>query len=201
MLRKFVKNYAFKTGKLRSWYIKLCHPDGLEYAEFLKKWGDYYAIGEHCSIPTYANVSDTPYIKMGNNVRLSNCSIFGHDGSVNMLNRAFGRKFDKVAKVEFKDNVFIGHGAIILPGVTIGPNAIVAAGAVVSRDVPEDTIVAGSPAKPVSTVSKYVEKMDKHMETLPWADLIANRKGDFDPELEPTLMKLRVEHFFHNQGN
>ncbi|MCE2028150.1 acyltransferase [Sessilibacter corallicola] len=199
MLRKFVRSYAFKTGKCRSWYIKLCRPDGLEYAEFLKKWGDYYAIGEHCSIPSYANVSDTPYIKMGNNVRLSNCSVFGHDGSVNMLNRAFGRKFDKVAKVEFKDNVFVGHGAIILPGVTIGPNAIVAAGAVVSRDVPEDSIVAGSPAKVVSTVSKYVEKMDKHMETLPWADLIANRKGDFDPELEPTLMKLRVKHFFENE--
>lgn len=46
-----------------------------------------------------------------------------------------------------KRNAWIGAGATILPGVTIGENAVVAAGAVVSRDVPADTVVGGIPAK------------------------------------------------------
>ena len=49
-------------------------------------------------------------------------------------------------------NAWIGVGAIILPGVTIGENAIVAAGAVVTKDVPLNTIVAGSPAKVVKQI-------------------------------------------------
>ena len=54
--------------------------------------------------------------------------------------------------IVIKRNVWIGAGATILPGVTIGENAIVAAGAVVSRDVPPNTIVAGIPAKIVKTL-------------------------------------------------
>lgn len=51
-----------------------------------------------------------------------------------------------------KRNAWIGAAAAILPGVTIGENAIVAAGAVVSRDVPPDTVVAGIPAKVVKNL-------------------------------------------------
>lgn len=47
------------------------------------------------------------------------------------------------------DNCWIGAGAIILPGVTVGKNAVVAAGAVVNRDVPDNTVVAGVPAKEI----------------------------------------------------
>jgi acetyltransferase-like isoleucine patch superfamily enzyme len=51
--------------------------------------------------------------------------------------------------VIIRRNAWIGAGATILPGVTIGENAVVAAGAVVSRDVPANTVVAGIPAKVV----------------------------------------------------
>jgi acetyltransferase-like isoleucine patch superfamily enzyme len=51
------------------------------------------------------------------------------------------------AKVIIKRNAWIGAGATILPGVTIGENAVVAAGAVVTKDVPDNTIVGGVPAK------------------------------------------------------
>lgn len=51
-----------------------------------------------------------------------------------------------------KRNAWIGAGATILPGVTIGENAIVAAGAVVSRNVPPNTVVAGVPATVVKTL-------------------------------------------------
>lgn len=51
-----------------------------------------------------------------------------------------------------KRNAWIGAGATILPGVTVGENSIVAAGAVVSRDVPPNTVVAGVPARVVKTL-------------------------------------------------
>ncbi|WP_460952353.1 DapH/DapD/GlmU-related protein [Spirosoma daeguense] len=54
--------------------------------------------------------------------------------------------------VVIKRNAWIGAGATILPGITVGENAVVAAGAVVSRDVPPNTVVAGVPAKVVKTL-------------------------------------------------
>jgi acetyltransferase-like isoleucine patch superfamily enzyme len=54
--------------------------------------------------------------------------------------------------VHIGDNVWIGRSAIILPGVTIGDNAVVAAGAVVTKDVEEATLVAGNPARVVRTL-------------------------------------------------
>lgn len=54
--------------------------------------------------------------------------------------------------VVIKRNAWIGAGATILPGVTVGENAVVAAGAVVSRDVSPNTVVAGVPAKVVKTL-------------------------------------------------
>lgn len=54
--------------------------------------------------------------------------------------------------IVIKRNAWIGAGATILPGVTVGENAIVAAGAVVSRDVPPNTVVAGVPARVVKEV-------------------------------------------------
>ena len=49
--------------------------------------------------------------------------------------------------IHIKENAWIGSGATILPGVTVGKNAVVAAGAVVSKDVPDNTVVAGVPAR------------------------------------------------------
>ena len=54
--------------------------------------------------------------------------------------------------VTVKKNAWIGAGTTLLPGVTVGENAIVAAGAVVSRDVPANTIVGGIPAKVLKTL-------------------------------------------------
>lgn len=58
-----------------------------------------------------------------------------------------------VAPIHIKRNAWIGANATILQGVTIGENAIVAAGAVVTKDVPDNTIVGGIPAKTIRTLS------------------------------------------------
>lgn len=55
-------------------------------------------------------------------------------------------------RIHIKKNVWIGAGATILPGVTIGENSVVAAGAVVNKDVPDNTVVGGVPAKPLKSI-------------------------------------------------
>jgi maltose O-acetyltransferase len=61
----------------------------------------------------------------------------------------------EVAKpIVIEDNVWIGGGAILLPGVTIGRNAVVGAGAVVPKSVPANTGVAGNPAKVVREIDQ-----------------------------------------------
>lgn len=196
LFKRFLKLISFRTGKFKRLYLKLCSPSGYEYAEYQKRWGHYHSIGEGCFIMPCTNVPDPEYTRLGNNVLLSVCTILGHDGSIACLNKAYGKKLDRVGMVDIKDNVFIGHGAIVLPGVTIGPNAIVAAGSVVSRDVAEGDIVAGVPAKPIGRVDKLVERLEKETKNLPWAHLIEQREGGFDPKLEPELKKMRVEYFF-----
>jgi acetyltransferase-like isoleucine patch superfamily enzyme len=55
-------------------------------------------------------------------------------------------------RIHIKANAWIGAGATILPGVTIGENSVVAAGAVVSKNVPANTVVGGIPAKPIKNL-------------------------------------------------
>ncbi len=199
-LRRFVREQAFHRGRFVAWYRKLCNPDGLEWAAFLKARRVLYAMGEHCSIQQGANITDPKLVRLGNNVRLSNCTLFGHDGSINMLNRAFGLKLDRVGAIDIKDNVYVGHGAIILPGVTIGPNAIVGAGAVVTKDVPPDSVVGGVPAKRVGSLSETVERLKAQTAALPWARIIEERQGDFDPAVEDELTRMRAAWFFERES-
>lgn len=74
--------------------------------------------------------------------------ILTHDAS---LRNIVG--YTRMAPVRIGNNVFVGARSVILPGVTIGDRAIVAAGSVVSRDVAPDAIVAGVPARPIGSVS------------------------------------------------
>jgi acetyltransferase-like isoleucine patch superfamily enzyme len=186
---------AMNHGIAKGAYRRICKPSGFELADFLRRHGEFHHIGEQVSIRPWTNIPDPQYVSLGNNVQLANCSIFGHDGSIAMLNRAYGAKLDRVGPVVIKDNVYIGHQAVVLPGVTIGPNALIAAGAVVSRDVAPGDIVAGVPARPVGRVDQLVERLAEKTEKLPWAHLI-KPEGGFDPADLPEVHALRIAHFF-----
>ena len=177
-------------------FPRVCRPAGEEHAEFLKLHGNLRSMGDHCSILVSTKITDPDYVSIGNNVRLAGCSLFGHDGSIAMLNRAYGLKLDHVGKIVIHDNVFIGAQAIVMPGVTIGPNSIVAAGAVVTKDVPSGEIHGGVPARKIGTVDSLVEKIKAETASYPWVDLIEQREGNFDPSMEPELRRRRIEHFY-----
>lgn len=70
--------------------------------------------------------------------------------------------FDTFGKVVIGNHVYIGTDALIMPGVTIGDNALVAAGSVVTKSVPPRTVVAGNPAKILCTIEEFYERNKKY---------------------------------------
>jgi len=64
------------------------------------------------------------------------------------------------APVKIGDNVWIGYRAMVLKGVTIGDNSVIAAGAVVTNDIPANSIAAGVPAKVVKTIARQPDGSD-----------------------------------------
>mgnify|MGYP003588811200 FL=1 len=97
-------------------------------------------IGDHCFLDGRAP------LKIGNHVGIaSQVLIYNDEHDINSDN--YGNSF---GPVEIGDYVFIGPRAIILPGVKIGKGAVVAAGAIVTKDIPEFEIWAGIPAKKIN---------------------------------------------------
>ena len=103
----------------------------------------------------YANVNfivlDGAKVTIGDNVFIApNVGIYtaGHPLDVERRNQGL----EYAWPVTIGDNVWIGAGAMILPGVTVGAGSVIAAGAVVNRDVPAFTLVAGNPARVVRTI-------------------------------------------------
>lgn len=195
-LKRRVEQRALRTGKGRTLWLKWVRPSPDTYAEYVRRHLGMYAMGDHCAINPSALISDPYLIRLGNNVRLASCKLIAHDGSVNMINRAVGTKLDRVGPIDIRDNVFIGIDAIVMPSVTIGPNAIVAAGSVVTKDVPPNSVVAGVPAKRICSLDDSIEKLKELNADYPWRETIENRNGPVDPAVEAILMAERQAYFF-----
>lgn len=197
ILAKVVERIAFKTGRLRGLWVRLARPNSYRYADFLRIHGGFYGIGPDSRVNWSATITDPALVRIGRNCAIAKSDIIGHNGIIGVLQKRFpGEIIDSAGHVDIRDNSYVGHGAIILPGVTIGPNSIVAAGAVVARDVPPDCIVAGVPAKVIGKTIDYHRTLVERTKTYPWYDLVATRKGDYDAAIEPELQRIRVAHFF-----
>jgi len=114
-------------------------------------------IGSGCKIGS-RNFGSEPYlVTIGNHVQITdNVYFFTHGGGWVFRNEF--PEFDFFGKIVIKNNVYIGSGSYILPGVTIEDNVIVGARSVVTKSVPSGMVVAGNPAKIVGTVKDVKEK-------------------------------------------
>ena len=108
----------------------------------------------------FPNFGDEPYlVTIGHKVAISADVLFiTHDGGTHVFrHQERYKKVLKFGRITILDNCVIGTRVIILPGVTIGPDSVVAAGSVVSRNIPPGVLAAGNPAKPVMTIHQYAE--------------------------------------------
>lgn len=111
-------------------------------------------IGRDCLIGEYSVIRGQGGVQIGDRVYTSPFSqIIAVNHVFDDPTRSFVEQGITAEGIIIEDDVWIGAGAIVTDGVHIGKGAVVAAGAVVTRDVPPHTVVAGVPAKPVRVIS------------------------------------------------
>ena len=114
-------------------------------------------IGEHNFISSHFWSSEPYLITIGNNCQItSGVKIFTHGGAQSV--RKYHPEFDCFGKIKIGNYVYIGSNSLILPGVTIGNNVLIAAGSVVTKSVPSDVVVGGNPARIVCSIGEYIER-------------------------------------------
>ena len=120
----------------------------------------FHHIGEKLFFQSRNFPSDPECISLGNNVMVAaNVLFINHDITNALLNRSKGLKLKTYGGViEVGDNVMIGANSIIMPNVRIGNNVVIAAGAIVTKDIPNNRVVGGIPAKAISTFDDLVNK-------------------------------------------
>ena len=116
-------------------------------------------VGENCRILTSSFGSEPWMIFIGNKVTItSGVRLLTHDGASWLFNDEKGRRH-LYRPIRIGNNVFIGSNAIVMPGVVIEDNVVVAAGSVVTKSVPSGKIVGGNPAKIIGDFEHYRTKV------------------------------------------
>ncbi|MBI5140919.1 MAG: acyltransferase [Nitrospirae bacterium] len=145
---------------------------------------------------------DYSLIEIGDNVTVTATAGFmTHDGSTRVL---VGKHVplipSMIGKIVVHDNVFVGVRSLIMPGVTIGPNSIIAAGSVVTRSFDGGAVIGGIPARRIKSIEEYfsgigqlprlnrsvLEKKERLTEGVKYLEVL----GDH-PETEPFMEKLK----------
>lgn len=115
-------------------------------------------IGKDCSILSWKIVAEAYLIEIGDHVQITDgVHLFTHGGG--WVLRDQYPNYDSFGRIKIGSNVYIGNDAVIMPGVTIGNNVVIGACSVVTKNVPDNVIVAGNPAYIINTYENYIEKM------------------------------------------
>lgn len=156
--------------------------------KMLKRQG--VIIGNRCSIAKNVIFGSEPYlVSLGDDVRLtSNVQFITHDGGMWVLrNLDLLRNADKFGKITIGNNVNIGWNVVIMPGVVVGNNVVIGVGSIVTKNVADNSIVAGIPAKVISSVEEYYNKnlsqvdYTKHLNRIEKKNYLLNKFKDSYP--------------------
>jgi len=121
-------------------------------------------IGENVALVNVTLDTFVPFlIKIGSNCIITHATILAHDAAP----AVFGPR-TRVGRVTIGDHVFIGAGAVILPGVTIGSRSVIGANTTVARDIPPNSLATGSPARVVGSVDDWLSKKELQGELIDW---------------------------------
>ena len=117
-------------------------------------------VGERCRIYIRGWGSEPFLVKIGDDVTVtSGVKFITHDGSTCLVKDEQGKRYQKFASITVGSRVFIGVNTIIMPGVTIGSDVVIGAGSVVTKDIPDNSVAIGVPAKVVSSCEDYQAKI------------------------------------------
>lgn len=146
------------------WYLKIRMYNEHTVATFYREnFG--VSIGEYCRIMDrrLGLFGGEPYlIEIGDNVTIAeDVKFITHDGGVGVL-RHRHPGINVFGRIKIHDNCFIGVNSIIMPGVIVGDNSVIGAGSVVTKNVPENSVVAGVPARKICDIEEYENKTLNH---------------------------------------
>ena len=140
-------------------------------APFYANWGGYHVhFGDH----VYANYNLTlvddghiyvgDYVMIGPNVTITSAAHPIHPGL-----RKLEYQYNKEVRIE--ENVWIGAGVLIMPGIHIGENSVIGAGSVVTRDIPANVVAAGVPCNVLRPIDERDELFYDHDRKIDWEEL------------------------------
>ena len=122
---------------------------GQSYAKYIG-----VKVGNNCRL-LKCSFSTEPYlITMGNHVSATETRFVTHGGGVWVFREKYP-DIDIIGTITIGNNVYIGMGVIVLPNVTIGNNVIIGAGSIVTKDIPDNSVAIGIPAKVIKSIDDY----------------------------------------------
>lgn len=148
---------------------------GFKPIKYAKKIGVHMGEDVHLYGNPYKMFGTEPWaITLGNHVHITDGVRFvNHDGGT-LVFRDQIPDLEITKKISVGDHVYIGIQTLIMPGVKIGNRCIIGAGAIVTHDIPDNSVAVGVPARVIKTADEYFEKIQK--ESLHVGHLIGEEK-------------------------
>lgn len=133
----------FRQRKKES-YIRNLVSNGLQLGANVQILDPFFIDPDHCFL-----------ISIGNNCTLApNVRLIAHDASTKHY-----LGYTRIGKIEIGDNCFIGDSTIFLPNTRVGNNSIIGAGSLVNKNIPNDVVAVGNPAKVICPIDDYLGKI------------------------------------------
>ncbi len=136
-------------------------------ADIIRKYNLFGSVGDNCYIQSRKFPLHSELVFLHNNICIgSDVCFVTHDASHMMLNRMFKTNgfIEKVGCIEVMDNVFIGSGTRIVNNIRIGNNVIIGSGSLINKDIPDNSVYSGNPAKYICDFEDYVGLLTDYSE-------------------------------------